>query len=246
MTLFYVHINTVGIALWKEQNNSMLEQVVQYKRKSRKYNACEKVTSKKPKKPPTPTEFIQSTDFSKLIFATFLIKLHLSHSVWIYTSSFNILSQAWKSGHTHARRDYFGKFSSDAAPNPPHLPPLSPCTWFQIEHSPDVTHYLTWGLCPRKCIHSKQALIVSWISFIHVFKLNPSVFTLKWSKTAATSLILEISPLRWALVNSWINWHSKSWYLPGEERDNTKNPSGYVIQAKTVILTVLLTSLIIF
>lgn len=148
--------------------------------------------------------------------------------------------------HTHARRDYFGKFSSDAAPNPPHLPPLSPCTWFQIEHSPDVIHYLTWGLCPRKCIHSKQALIVSWISFIHVFKLNPSVFTLKWSKTAATSLILEISPLRWALVNSWINWHSKSWYLPGEERDNTKNPSGYVIQAKTVILTVLLTSLIIF
>lgn len=118
LTLFYVHINTVGIALWKEQNNSMLEQVVQYKRKSRKYNACEKVTSKKPKKTPTPTEFIQSTDFSKPIFATFLIKLHLSHSVWIYTSSFNIISQAWKSGHTPMQEEIILESS------PVMLPPI--------------------------------------------------------------------------------------------------------------------------
>lgn len=57
--------------------------------------------------------------------------------------------------------------------------------------------------------------------FMYSFKLNSSVFTLKWSKTAATSLILEISPLRCALVNSWISWHSKSWYLPGEGKGIT-------------------------
>lgn len=28
LTLFYVHINTMGIALWKEKNNSMLKQVL--------------------------------------------------------------------------------------------------------------------------------------------------------------------------------------------------------------------------
>lgn len=28
MTLFYVHVNAMGIALWKEQNNLVLKQVL--------------------------------------------------------------------------------------------------------------------------------------------------------------------------------------------------------------------------
>lgn len=40
-------------------------------------------------------------------------------------------------------------------------------------------------------------------------------FTLKCNRTAATSRIRPISPLRWAAVNSWINCRSRSWYLPG-------------------------------
>lgn len=48
----------------------------------------------------------------------------------------------------------------------------------------------------------------------HMWKPWYFQVTLKCNRTAATSRMRPISPLRWAAVNSWINCRSRSWYLP--------------------------------
>lgn len=68
MTLFYVHVNAMGIALWKEQNNLVLKQVLCafIIELNEGNNPCEKVTAKK-------NRFIESVDSFKPIFVTSLM-----------------------------------------------------------------------------------------------------------------------------------------------------------------------------